>query len=171
MSLSGRPRMPLWLTAALWRAKTSLTSLCMDFGDVLETAYILKALAVSWCELKSFGQKDIFNFNFLQWQQIKWRLEIELTGFVFKNVKVLRQIYLEMCYSRTIAFYRIYHCLRCRSSSFFVVVFLRLCFWQGCWFCLNAKERKKTKSNSKGFIWSFEAKRPCVHPFHFFSLK
>lgn len=122
--------------------------------------------------------KGTFFFFFKLWQQLKWRPEIDLTGFVFKNVKVLRQIYLEMCSSRTIAFYRIYHCLRCRSSLFGfcmgarVCVFLRLWFvffsrsWEeehareGCWTRLNAKrEKKKHKKSQKAYvvIGSFEA--------------
>lgn len=93
----------------------------LDAGDIMWAA----RADVNW---NCFGQKDIFSAFFYLWQQLKWRPEIDLTGFVFKNVKVLRQIYLEMCYSGTIAFYRIYHCLWRRSSFPFVCphVFLKL---------------------------------------------
>ena len=173
------PGWSLLLTAAPRGAPTPLTLLCVDFffggggwclretaQDPQSPPHILPNHLVK-------GTISFFSFSFsLLWQQLRWRPEIDLTGFCFKTKKEKEKkkkskcwdnFTFEMCCSRTTAFYRILSWLAAKEWLVYFLSCVCVCewvcvpeivFWEERGTCeggrsLNSPQRKKKKKEKK----------------------
>ena len=138
--------------------------------DVLEKLHkILKAPHTYYPIIWSKGQ--FLSFSLL-WQQLRWRPEIDLTGFCFKTKKKKEKkkkskcwdnFTFEMCCSRTTAFYRILSWLAAKEWLVYFLSCVCVCewvcvpeivFWEERGTCeggrsLNSPQRKKKKKGKE----------------------